>query len=150
LSGQACLINLFTKSINIAVLEPREIATDPTPRYENANPCFINVYTGSGANLIIGGVYVRHAALIVRDVYLGFVGDLAVYDTSGANEDPSGVPPKLPPQHLRNAAQRTEFPLSAGDRAPPAVAGRIPGMGSRFILTWWPPGSYVPGYSLPV
>lgn len=149
LNGQACLINLYTKSINIAVQAPNEIPTDPTPRYENVNPCFVDVYTGTGANLIIGGVYVRQGSLIVRDVYLGFVGDLSVIDTSGAAQDPYGVPPRLPPPYLRNPAQLAAFPLSDGNAAPPAVAGHIPGMGSRFILTYWPPGSYVPGYSLP-
>ena len=149
LGGQAALINLYTKSINIPVQNPSEISTDPNPRYENTNPCFIDVYIGSGATLIIGGVYVRQGWLIVRDTYLGFIGDLVVYDTTGAGESPSGVPPRLPPQDLRNTAQRAEFPLSDGNLAPPTVAGRIPGMGSRFILTWWPPGSYTPGYSLP-
>jgi hypothetical protein len=148
LAGQACLIRLFTKSINVPALDPEEIATDPNPRYENANPVFVDVYTGSGANLVVGGVIVRHGTLIVRDVYLGFLGDLAVYDTSGAMEDPQGVPPVLPPLVLRNATQLASFPLSDGDRAPPAVAGRIPGMGSRFLLTYWPVGSYKPGYSV--
>jgi hypothetical protein len=149
LAGQACLIRLYTKSTNVPTIDPGEIPTDPEPRYENINPCFVDVYTGSGANLIVGGVYVRQGTLIVRDVYLGFVGDLVVVDTTGAAEDPRGVPARLPPTYLRNQTQLAEYPLADGDMAPPAVAGRIPGMGTRWILTYWPVGSYVPGYSLP-
>jgi hypothetical protein len=149
LAEQSVLIKFYTKSTNVPVLDPSEIPTDPKPRYENVNPCFVDLYTGSGANLIIGGVYVRHAALIVRDTYLGFIGDLAVFDTTGADEDPSGVPLRLPPNHLRNDEQRALFPLSDGNLAPPGLAGRIPGMGSRWILTYWPVGTYNPGYSLP-
>jgi hypothetical protein len=150
LGGQACLIRLYTKSTNIPVLEPGETSSDPEPRYENVNPCFVDVYTGSGANLIVGGIYVRHGSLIVRDVYLGFIGDLAVFDTKpGAAEDPVGIPLILPPLHLRNADQLAEFPLSDGNQAPAAVAGRIPGMGSRWILTYWPVGTYTPGYGPP-
>ena len=33
--------------------------------------------------LVIGGVPVQHANRIVRSAYLGFEGDLAVYDTQG-------------------------------------------------------------------
>lgn len=148
LNGQAVIINLYTKSITIPVLSPNQIPTEP-PQYQNTNPCFVDVYTASGANLVIGGVYVRQGALIVRDTYLGFVGDLSVIDTSGAGEDPQGVPPVLPPQDLRNPQQTAEFPLSDGDLAPPNVSGLIPGMGTRWLLTYWAPGTYVPGYSLP-
>jgi hypothetical protein len=149
LGGQAALIRLYTKSINVPVHDPNEIPIDPLPRYQNANPVFVDLYVGSGARLIVGAAIVRQGWLIVRDVYLGFSGDLVVYDASGAGEDPQGVPPVLPPRSLRSPAQTEEFPLSDGDRAPASVAGRIPGMGSRFILTWWPPGSYTLGYSLP-
>ena len=147
---QSCVIRLYTKSTNEPAHDPDEIPTDPHPRYENVNPVFVDLYTDSGATLIVGGVYVRHGSLIVRDTYLGFSGDLAVYDTSGAGEYPVGVPPRLPPLYLRSEAQREAYPLSLGNMAPPNVAGRIPGMGSRFILTYWPPGSYTPGYSIPI
>lgn len=148
LGGQACVLRLYTKSINAPAEDPNETPTDPNPRYENVNPVFMDVYVNSGATLVVGGVIIRHATLIVRDVYLGFSGDLAVYDSTGAAEDPSGVPPRLPPLELRSQAQREAFPLSDGNMAPSNVAGRIPGMGSRFVLTWWPPGSYTPGYSI--
>ena len=146
LGGQACLIVLYTKSTNVPMWNPDEIATDPNPVYENVNPCFVDLYTGAGATLIIGGVYLRQGSLIVRDTYLGFVGDMSIIDFSGAGEDPRGVPPILPPNYLRNYEQRQMFPLSLGNQAPPNLAGRIPGMGSRWLLTYWAPGTYTPGY----
>lgn len=153
LGGQSCLIRLYTKSINVpkAPSGTNPMPGPPAPPvYENINPCFVDVYVGSGATLIIGGVQVRQGSLIVRDIYLGFVGDLAVYDTSGLGEDPEGVPPRLPPYDLRSLAQLAAYPLADGDRAPAYLAGRIPGMGSRWQLTYWAPGTYTPGYSLPV
>ena len=38
--------------------------------------------------LIIGGVICENANVIVRDAYLGFVGDIAFFDTQGTS-DPS-------------------------------------------------------------
>lgn len=158
LGGQSCLIRLYTKSIN-APKAPSGSQPQPAPPappvYENINPCFVDLYVASGATLIIGGVEVsRPGGLIVRDTYLGFIGDLAVYDTAPPpGEPPStpfGVPPRLPPYNLRNQSQLATYPLAAGDRAPAYLAGRIRGMGSRFILTYWAPGTYTPGYSLPV
>jgi hypothetical protein len=133
LGGQACTINLYTKSINVPVHDPGEIVTDPNPRYENTNPVFIDLYVNNV--LIIGGVLCRNSGMVVIDEYLGFVGDLSVIDTSGRFEDPQGVPATLPPLDLRNWSQRN-FPL--GDKAPANVAGTIPGMGTRWLLTWWP------------
>lgn len=150
LGGQACVIMLYTKSINVPAQDPNEIPSDPNPRYENVNPVFCDLYIDNGATLIVGGVRVMNGRLIVIDTYLGFSGDLVVYDTSGAGEDPYGVPPRLPPLDLRNSAQVAAYPLSVGNVAPPSVSGRMPGMGSRFILTYWSPGTYTPGYSLPL
>lgn len=144
LNGQDVLIQLYTKSLNVPIYTP--IATEP-PVYQNINPCFIDLY--SGGTLIIGGVYVRQSSLVVRDVYLGFSGDLSVIDTSGAAEDPFGVPARLPPRFLQNPWQRS-VPLSYGGLAPTNYASRIPGMGTRWIMTFWPPGSYTPGYSIPL
>ena len=139
LAGQACLINLYTKTLNIPILEPSTIPISP-PKYENINPVFIDLFlTGT---LIVGGVVVRANSLIVRDTYLGFYGDLVVIDTSGAMEDPYGVSPRLPPNHLRNWWQQ----LMPGNQAAPSLAGTIPEMGTRWLLTYWPPGSYIPGY----
>ena len=150
LAGQACVISLYTKSINVPI--EQSIPTDPTPVYQNTNPCFIDLRV-NGA-LIVGGVYVRAGSLIVRDTYLylqqgqAVIGDLSVLDTSGVGEDPQGMPYRLPYPHLRNPAQQA-IPLAYGGVAPPAKAGRIAGMGSRWLLTFWPVGTYTPGYSLP-
>jgi hypothetical protein len=143
LANQDCLIQLYTKSINIPISTP--MAPEP-PVYQNRNPCFIDLFVNG--TLIIGGVYVRQGSLVVRDTYLGFAGDLSVIDTTGAAEDPFGVPATLPPAYLRTTWQRT-IPLSNQGKAPSNFASRIPGMGVRWILTYWPLGSYTPGYSLP-
>lgn len=150
LNGQPCSISLYTKSINVPI--PQPIPADPNPVYQNTNPCFVDFYVAG--LLVIGGVYVRQGSLIVRDTYLYLdqglpvIGDLSVIDTSGAGEDPQGMPYRLPPKDLRNDLELS-IPLADGDVAPPAMAGRIVGMGSRWLLTWWNTGTYTPGYSLP-
>jgi hypothetical protein len=145
LNNQQCQINIYTKSINVPIQPPGTTILSPAapPQYQNINPVFIDLYVSG--SLIIGGVLLLNASLVVRDLYLGFSGDLVVYDTTGAGADPYGVPPVLPPMDLRNWWQRN-VPLWLGGRAPPNVAGRIPGMGSRFILVYLPPGTYTPGY----
>jgi hypothetical protein len=143
LANQDCLIQLYTKSINVPIATP--MAPEP-PVYQNLNPCFIDLYL-NGA-LLIGGVYVRQGSLVVRDTYFGFAGDLSVIDTTGAGADPFGVPATLPPAYLRTPWQRT-IPLSFQGKAPSNYASRIPGMGTRWLLTYWPVGSYTPGYSIP-
>jgi hypothetical protein len=45
---------------------------------------FIDLYVSDA--LIVGGVICRHGLKIVRDAYLGFVGDLAFYDTQGTDD----------------------------------------------------------------
>jgi len=145
LAGQQCLINLYTKSTNLPVAQLGSVITDPV--YENANPCFVDLYVNGVADPTIAGAYVRSGSLLVRDTYLGFLGDLSVIDTSGADEDPFGVPPTLPPPYLRSWWQRF-IPLSFGFKSPPQIAGSIPGMGTRFLLTYWPVGSYTPGYQI--
>ncbi len=105
------------------------------PTYENQNPVFLDLYLNE-TNLIIGGVPCLNDVRIVRNVYLGFIGDLSVIDTEG-NEDPFGVPLRLPLPPLRNIWQRN-LPLSLAGIAPPNLANRIPGLGSRFLLTYWP------------
>ena len=64
LGGQDCTLNLYQKPAGL----------------------FIDVSV-SGA-LIIGGVVCRNTTRIVRDVYLGFAGDLMWLDNQGAT-DPS-------------------------------------------------------------
>ncbi len=64
LSGQSCTLNIYTLLSGL----------------------FCDVYTNG--NLIIAGVVCEDRNRIVRDLYLGFVGDLSFIDTQGAN-DPS-------------------------------------------------------------
>lgn len=132
LGGQACRINLYTKSINAPIVAG--LLTDP-PSYENINPVFLDLFRGDTP--IVGGVLCRTQSMIVMNTYFGFVGDLSMIDTSGANEDPFGVPALLPPPSLRNEWQR-RIPLRLGGRAPSNLAGKIPGLGTRFVLTYWP------------
>jgi hypothetical protein len=105
------------------------------PTYENTNPVFLDLYVND-TTLIVGGVPCLNDVRIVRDTYLGFIGDLSVIDTEG-NDDPQGVPLRLPLPPLRNVWQRN-LPLSLAGKAPPNLANRIPGLGSRFLLTYWP------------
>lgn len=110
-----------------------EISTDP-PRYENRNPVFVDLYLNDA--LVIGGVLLQNRNAIVRNSYFGFAGDIAVIDAEG-NSDPYGVPLRLPPADLMNSWQR-DVPLALGGNAPPALAMTLPGMGTRFLLTYWP------------
>lgn len=61
----------------------------------NNQACTINVYTLSTGlycdlyvnnSLIIGGVVCENNNVIVRDAYLGFVGDIAFEDTQGSTD----------------------------------------------------------------
>ena len=61
----------------------------------NDQPCSINVYqrttglyvdVGVNDRLIIAGVIALDRIKIVRDVYLGFVGDLAFWDSQGTSD----------------------------------------------------------------
>lgn len=45
---------------------------------------YCDLYVGS--KLIIVGVLCLHNTLIVRDAYLGFIGDLCFYDTQGSSD----------------------------------------------------------------
>lgn len=62
LGGQNCTLNIYQKSTGL----------------------FIDVIK-DGA-LIIGGVICQNQNRIVRDVYLGFIGDLEFYDTAGTDD----------------------------------------------------------------
>lgn len=49
--------------------------------YQKSTGLFIDLYVNNA--LIIGGVICQNANRIVRSAYLGFVGDLAFFDTAG-------------------------------------------------------------------
>ena len=53
--------------------------------YQKTTGLFCDVY--ADADLIIGGVICLNQVLIVRDIYLGFIGDLAFFDTQ-SDTDP--------------------------------------------------------------
>ncbi len=112
---------------------PMSLAVMPEPTYQNVNPVFVDLIVDD--SLIIGGVVCRNEAMIVINPYLGFIGDLSMIDTIG-NQDPYGTPRRLPPPDLRNFWQRN-LPLSLGGKLSLANGNRIPGLGSRYQLTYW-------------
>lgn len=140
LGGQSVVIRVYTKSINVPMLQPGGMPTDP-PYYRNTDPVFLDLYMapagGGGLEAVVLGVVGLHATRIVRDAYLGFVGDLAFYDLQGS-DDPFGVPRVLPPYYLQSPYQMA-LPRSAGNHpADTSVLGVCPGLGTRFVLTYWP------------
>jgi hypothetical protein len=62
LAGQPCRINVYQKTTGL----------------------FVDLYVNDA--LIIGGVIGLNTVLIVRDVYLGFVGDLTFLDSQGLDD----------------------------------------------------------------
>jgi hypothetical protein len=140
LNGQDARINVYTKSINVPIALPGMTLSDPNPVYENANPVFMDLYvndnTTGALRLVIGGVILLNECLTVINPYLGFVGDLVIIDTQG-NEDPAGASLRLPPLDLRNRAQR-DIPLSRGGERLVNGPNTIPGLGTRWLLTYWP------------
>jgi len=53
--------------------------------YQRSTGLYLDLYVAGV--LTVAGVLCQHANPLVRDAYLGFVGDLAFFDTQGA-EDP--------------------------------------------------------------
>jgi hypothetical protein len=68
-SNQNCTLNLYQKL--------PAILTD-------CGSLYMDVYLSG--SLIIGGVVCQDANRIVRDVYLGFIGDLAFFDLQGTDD----------------------------------------------------------------
>jgi hypothetical protein len=77
LANQVCQINIYQKQYT-----------------DSANPTSPNLITSLFCDLyinntlIIGGVICQNLNKIVRDLYLGFIGDIVFFDTQGVN-DPS-------------------------------------------------------------
>jgi hypothetical protein len=79
LAAQNCLINLYQlDNTSVAANDPEITATQVL---------YMDVYVG--LTLIIGGVVCQNENRIVRNTYLGFIGDLAFYDTMGSNDPTS-------------------------------------------------------------
>jgi hypothetical protein len=76
LNSQACTIDVYQKTFYSD--------NNETNTQVNIVPVFLDLYV-SGV-LIIGGVLCLNANRIVRDTYLGFVGDLAFYDQQGSSD----------------------------------------------------------------
>lgn len=52
--------------------------------YQKTSGMFVDLYV-NGA-LIVGGVAARNGVRMVRDTYLGFIGDIAFVDTQGTDD----------------------------------------------------------------
>ena len=76
--------------------------------YQLASGLFCDLYVGSV--LIIGGVVCEDRNRLVRDLYLGFIGDLCFIDTQGSS-DPTT--PGLGTQYL--LAYLDTFDLAPGE-----------------------------------
>lgn len=84
LGGQPTTFRIYARTINVPVTPAGGIVTDP-PVYETVNPVFLDLYL-NGA-LVVGGVLCLKDVGIVRDAYLGFVGELA-FSSIMADNDP--------------------------------------------------------------
>ena len=84
LSNQACVIDLFTKHIQIPFVPSGGIPTDP-PVYKPIDPLFLNLYQNDV--LVLGGALCLDRTLIVQNDYFNFNGDFSFIDTKGT-EDP--------------------------------------------------------------
>jgi hypothetical protein len=62
LAGQSCRIDIYQKTPGL----------------------FLDLYVND--ILIVAGVLGRNSTLMVRDVYLGFIGDLTFFDTQGSDD----------------------------------------------------------------
>lgn len=99
LTSQSCKIKVYTKHIQVPVTDG--IVTNP-PVFDAINPLFLDLYVNDA--LILGGALCLNDTKIVRDSYLGFVGELSFTDTYGLGADPL-----------------------------------VSGLGSRWLLLYWPP-----------
>lgn len=75
--AQNCLLNLYQLDNSSTA------ANDPTGDIP-LQVLYMDVYVGS--TLIIGGVVCQNLNRIVRDTYLGFVGDFVFNDTQGTSD----------------------------------------------------------------
>lgn len=80
LNNQACAIDVYEKQVYVPYQPEGAIPTDPPPLVQ-VSTIYVDLYVND--SLIIGGVLARNNNLIVRDAYLGFVGDVYFVDTQG-------------------------------------------------------------------
>lgn len=86
LNNQPCTINVYAKNINVPH-DPTSVGIVTTPpTFDNITPIFLDLYVNDVA--IITGVLCLNQVLIVRDTYLGFIGDLCMVDTQSEGLDP--------------------------------------------------------------
>lgn len=57
--------------------------------YQRLTGLYMDVFVNNGATAIIGGVICESFNRIVRDLYLGFIGDFIWIDNNGTQLDPN-------------------------------------------------------------
>jgi hypothetical protein len=77
LAGQNCLLNLYQ-------LDNSTVAANDTVEVLPLQVLYMDVYVGTTA--IIVGVACQNLNRIVRDLYLGFIGDFVFNDTHGSSD----------------------------------------------------------------
>jgi hypothetical protein len=75
--AQPCLLNLYQ-------LDNSTVAANDTTEVLPLQVLYMDVYVGT--TLIIGGVACQNLNRIVRDLYLGFIGDFVFNDTQGSSD----------------------------------------------------------------
>src|ERR1044072_7471686 len=80
LAGQRCRLRIYSRDVQLPDWRPQTIATDP-PVSEQTLVTFLDLYVNDA--LVLGGVRCYNDNRLVRDSYLGFVGDLAFTDVYG-------------------------------------------------------------------
>lgn len=87
LADQSCTIDVYAKGI-LAAYQPPWVPAPTPPTYPApdllASALYLDLYVSNV--LVLGGIQCLNGVAIVRDSYLGFVGDLAFYDTQGATD----------------------------------------------------------------
>lgn len=102
LNGQNCQIQVFQKT---------------TP--DGYDALYVNLFVDDA--LVVGGVIARNANLIVRDLYLGFSGDLAFWDSQGTPQ-PDGSTAPMDPTYDGLGGRYVFYYLTPSD----VTAGLIP------------------------
>jgi hypothetical protein len=88
LNNQACTINVYEKDISYTSYNPVNFQGQPvgviTPNNTLPAAVYVDLYINNV--LVIGGVVALNGKLIVRNAYLGFIGDLVFFDTQGTKD----------------------------------------------------------------
>jgi hypothetical protein len=102
LAAQNCLLNLYQ-------LDNSTVAANDTAEVLPQQVLYMDVYVGTTA--IIVGVACQNLNSIVRDLYLGFIGDFVFNDSQGMNDPTS---PGLGSRYQLIYLEATDLPPGQG------------------------------------